>query len=678
MARRKPPVVTSPPKIERKSIKNWLQGTVTAFDDGRTPVDGLRDSSNVILDQDGTVRPRPSLTPYGPQPLGIVLGEIFEFSTVTNNLKTYWLICLQNVDNVTSVYVAKGEDSSWTKCNGKTYNNTAPAHFIQIDRKVLVMNGEDYLSFVDTATFVVTGYAIIAAPATPTLDVNTGLAGTAYKVYYAVTANSTVGETEGSGVLTQQVLIDRDLWNPDTQGIKIKWTTVTGVRSWNVYMGVAADGAGQPKLYCIATGIDPTILSFTDNGTRQQDVSRPLPTTNGTAGPRTSRGDVSNGRVWMTGDKDHPFYVWRGGDFGFELDFSPANGGGYTPVGNGTKEVPVAVKGFRNGKGDAMLMVLSQGSNGTGKRFYLSPQNVTFGSSTFVVWKVDEDSGQDGTDSPDGLIIYQNSAYYPSRDGFKTTGTKPQLQNILSTDRISNTIQTDISTINTSAMIKCVGLAFEGRLYWSLPIGGTKNSQIWVLDLDRKGAWMKPWSIPADWMVLYNDNSGRTHFLMLVNNQILEMSYSAKTADNGVAFSTSANSGQVKFSEDGREWGRLIQLVFVLLRPQGPVNFSVSGQSEDGVLPYSLAQSFATQSTQVGFSEVQAGFGNAINGNLRGFSEIKRRPKTNNPATVEVPFEIDEDLQWFSYGWGSTEPGVDYNVADVIAEYVNVGIKDLS
>lgn len=673
MARRTLPKATSPPKIERKSIKNWLQGTVTAFDDGRTPIDGLRDSANVLLEQDGILRPRPSLNLYGPQPIGTVLGEIYEFTKVTGTTKTYWLICLQNVGGVTKVYVAKGEDTAWTACGGKTYHNTAPAHFIQIDNKVLVMNGEDYLSFLDIPTLTITAFATINAPSAPILDVATGLSGTSFKVYYAITANSTVGETEGSAVLTQTVSIDRDLWNPDTQNIKIKWSTVPGVKSWNVYMGVAADGAGTPKLYCIASGIDPTILSFTDNGIKAQDISRPMPTVNGTSGPRTSRGDVSNGRVWMTGDKDHPYYVWRGGDFGFELDFSPANGGGYTPVGNGTKEVPVVVRGFRNGKGDAMLMVLSQGSNGHGKRFYLSPQNVTYGNSTFVVWKVDEDSGQDGTDSPDGLIIYQNSAYYPSRDGFKTTGTKPQLQNILSTDRITNTIQSDISTINTSAMSKCVGLAFEGRLYWSIPVGSAKNNQIWVLDLDRKGAWMKPLTISADWMTLYNDNSGRTHFLMLVDNKILELSYAAKTTDNGIPFSTSASSGQIKFSDDGREWGRLIKLVFILLRPQGTINFSVSGKSEDGVLPYSLTKSFANNATRAGWSEPRAGWSST-----RGWSEIVTVPTTFNPATEEVEFEIDEDMQWYQFGLGSTEAGVDYGASDVIAEYVNIGIKDLS
>src|SRR3990167_9316633 len=82
--------------IKRLSVKNWLQGTVTAYDDGRLPVEGLKSSGNVYLEQDGTVRPRPSLIRYGPQPTGKVLGEIYEFKNVDGLSSTNWLICMQS------------------------------------------------------------------------------------------------------------------------------------------------------------------------------------------------------------------------------------------------------------------------------------------------------------------------------------------------------------------------------------------------------------------------------------------------------------------------------------------------------------------------------------------------------------------------------------------------------
>jgi len=146
---------------------------------------------------------------------------------------------------------------------------------------------------------------------------------------------------------------------------------------------------------------------------------------------------------FLTRDADNPYYVWNGGDPGFELDFSPANGGGFSLVGSGTKDLPLVIKPFRDGRGNPQITVLCQGTNGTGKRFIMTPDQLTVGNTIVSFYDITEDNGQDGTVSKDGVVLYSDSLWYPSRDGFKTTGTKPQLQNVLSTNRVSNTIQPD-------------------------------------------------------------------------------------------------------------------------------------------------------------------------------------------------------------------------------------------
>lgn len=675
-----PKTAIKTPNIKRVSVKNWLHGTVTAYDDGRTPTEGLRSSGNVILDQDGTIRPRPSLTKFGPQPTGTILGEVFEFRALSGLTMTNWMISLQNVAGTTKAYIAKGEDTSWTICNGKTYDNTASARFCQIGSKILIMNGVDNLSYLNIATSTVIPFTALSNPSAPTVvnngstDLTSGT--TPLTIYYAVTANSTVGETAGSAVTSKAINADRDLWNPATQSLKITWPAVTSARDYNLYMGVSVDGGGTPVMYLISSGING--LTFIDDGSLPQDITHPIPVNNSTAGMKVSRGTVINGRPWLVGDKDNPFFVWRGGDYGYELDFTPANGGGFTPIGNGTKELPVKVMPFRDGKGTSQITVLCQGTSGRGKRYILTPDSLTVGSITISFYDVTEDNGQDGTDSPDGVILYNDSLWYPSRDGFKTTGTKPQLQNVLSTDRVSNTIQKDIPFLNNSAMGNCVGLGFEGRLYWALPVSSaTSNNEIWVLDLDRQGAWMKPWNISASWMWLYNDNSGTSHFMILSGNVIYELSYTALTADNGTAFGTSGNSGQIPFSPDMREWGKLIQLVFVLLRPQGKINFTVSGRTEDSSLAVVGTSTYTSTSTRAGWSEPRAGWSDSTFGQLRGWSEIVTIPVSFNDATQELLIDVDENLQWYSYGWTTTDAGVDYNLSDVIAVFVPLGIKNL-
>jgi len=537
------------------------------------------------------------------------------------------------------------------------------------------MNGVDNLSYLDISTSTVVPFTALSNPSAPVLSANNVGTGS-FDIYYRVTANSTVGETATSSQLHLTMDTDRDLWNPPSAGgtdnIVLTLPTVTNARSLNVYMGTVSGFE-----YLIASGI-ANGATFTDDGTFAQDTTRLFPTTNSTAGPRVAGGTNINGRAFLTRDADNPYYVWNGGDPGFELDFSPVNGGGFNLVGNGSKDLPVVIKPFRDGKGNPQITVLCQGTNGSGKRFIMTPDQVTFGNTVINFYDIQEDNGQDGTVSKDGVIAYSDSLYYPSRDGFKTTGTKPQLQNVLSTNRISNTIQDAVKSLNTNAMDKCIGLGFEGRLYWALPVNSDSNSEIWVLDLDRKGAWMKPWSIPADWMLLYNDNSGMTHFLILSDNTIYDLSYSSLTTDDGEPFMTSGQSGQIYFSDDKRMWVQLLQVIIVLLRPQGQINFQITGKTEDSSLqalgePTTFIPNSKT--TPVGWSEVNRNF---VGWGRNRWSGVTLVPTSTNDATQEVPIEVDEEIQWASYSWSTTKVGVDYNISDVIFEFVETGIKDLS
>lgn len=654
------------PKIERISIKNWLKGVTTANDDARTDIDGLKASGNTVLDQNGTIRPRPSLAPYGEQPTGTILGEIFEFVETTSGSSQNWEICMQNVAGTARPYVRK-DGEAWAATTGKTYDTSARAHFCQVDNKVLVMNGVDTLSYFDISTVNTTNtivpFTALSTPGAPT-PVKTGLSGTSYTYYYAITANSTVGETIGSSTGSITVGKVREVWVSGTDYITLTWSAVTNAQSYNVYMGVSVD-----QMFLISSGINGT--SFVDDGSFAKDVSRILPVSDSTAGPKATRGTVINGQVFLTGDLDNPRYVWFGGYGDQILDFSPFGGGGNIEIGRGTKEFPVRVQPFRDGKGTAQITVLCRGTNGMGKRYILSRSSITVGDTTIDFLEATEDNGQAGTDSPDGVILYNDSLWYPSRDGFKTTGTKPQLQNLLSTDRVSNTIQPDVKNLNNQAMDMCVGLGFESKLYWALPAGGTTNTEIWVLDLDRKGAWMKPWNIPADWMWLYNDNSGVTHFCVLVDNEICELSYTQVTNDNGVAVPTSATSGIIKFSEDGMEWGKLIDVTFILLRPQGNITLEVSGKTEDAALSTIGSQTYNPETSISGWSE------GAWESYL-GWADSSTVPTSYGDARAAVVIEVDENVNWWKWSLNTTDLGVDYQLSDVIARFVRVGVLDIT
>lgn len=674
---------TKPPKISTSLIDSWKSGLVSDRDDGRTPVDGLRDASNVILTQDGTVRPRPSLQKYGPQPTGTVLGRTFEFRQLVDNVPTNWLINLQNVDGTVRAYIAKPEDTDWVACDGGTdvtFSTSASGRFFQIADRVIIMTGTDTLCYfdistIDTTPTVVTFTAIddVTAPTIAnngTTDLTTGTT-PPYTVYYAVTANSTIGQTTGT-FASKAINLQRSQWDKTVNSLKITWTAVTDAQSYNVYCAITADGDSNPQLFLLAGQLSAGTTTYVDDGSLGLATFIEMPTANSTAGPKTKFGTAINGRLWLWGDTDEPYKVRYGGNYLHELDFSGANGSGWSAIGNGTTEVPAIVWNFRSGQGDPEIKVLTKGLSGSGKRYTIKQTTISLGDQSTVAWLTSEDYGYTGTDSPDAMIVYGNSAYYPSRDGFKTTGTKPQLQNLLSTDGVSDTILPTIGTINWNAMDGCIGMGFEERLYWCLPVGSDTNSQIWVLDLQRGGAWVLPWNIPADDMLLVQDNDGVTHHLVMSNNTFYELSYATHANDDGEAFITSGATGLNYFSKDGRTWARVIRLVVEVLRPMGVIDFTVYGYTnKKKVEAIGTGHLNATVST--------SGYGWSENTwSEYGWSVVNEVPSSTAAASVDIPIKINKDLRYWNLTWTTSQPNTDYALSKVITEQVNIGVKNLS
>ena len=99
-----PPKATQAPDIKRKSILDWSVGTVTDYDSRRIVEDALKSSSNMVLEQNGVIRPRPSLVEYGPQPDGEILGELFECKVVSGTTSTFYLVSMQTDGTNSYIY----------------------------------------------------------------------------------------------------------------------------------------------------------------------------------------------------------------------------------------------------------------------------------------------------------------------------------------------------------------------------------------------------------------------------------------------------------------------------------------------------------------------------------------------------------------------------------------------
>ncbi len=86
------------------------------------------------------------------------------------------------------------------------------------------MNGVDHLSYLDIPTSTVIPFTGLTTPSAPSIANNgtTDITSTAnFTIYYAISANSTVGETIASAAASQTVSTDRDSWDPTKNSLKI-------------------------------------------------------------------------------------------------------------------------------------------------------------------------------------------------------------------------------------------------------------------------------------------------------------------------------------------------------------------------------------------------------------------------------------------------------------------------
>jgi hypothetical protein len=632
---------------------SFAKGYMSTLSDSRMPLDALSDMTNMILEQDAVPRPRPSLIPYGVQPVGKVIGK-GKFIKLVSGQPERWEISLQVVATVARVYIRK-DGTAWTEVAGTyTYNNTLWSMFTQSNNRVYISNGQDAMSYYDINLGTIVVYNALATPATPTAT-PTGLTGTAYTARYRVSANNAVGETAASTASSNAISKTRDTWDGGTtQYITVTWAAVTGATSYNLYYGEAA---GNEYYLTTVNG-----TSFTDDGRISLNSFRLYPQGDSTTGPKVKYLYNKNAQLFGVADKDNPSYLWYSGSGTFSGDFSPFNGGGFVAIDYGGDTVPVAVRSFRDGKGTPVMTVLSRGSAGEGKVHHVSFNTTSVGDTVIIFPEVYEANGQSGTVSPLGVVEANNSLFYPTGTAFKSTGTKENIVNILSTDSVSQALEGDIPRLNLDAMDSAVGLEYENRIYWALPVGSTMNNEIWILDLSRNGAWILRWNIAAKFMYLYEDNDGVTHHCVLTyDDRILEFSRTVMTTDDGVPFKTRVASGGVVFDKGGISMASIQTIRFKLLRPAGEISVNTYGLGQDGDISTAGGDSFTLN------------ISNAAYGSMMYSSETKLYRYSDTIGAIDytsvgvavIEAEVDDIVNQETWEVTTESSGCDYLLSSV-------------
>lgn len=670
------------PKVEFIPVNGFAKGRFSVRGIDEIPVSGLKVTENVQLNATGAVTPMPGFKLYGTQPTGTVIGQVFEFTdmdtSVTPNTPRSWNIWMENRSGVGTVVYNK-DGGTHTAATGKTYTITnAKPHFEQVFGKVLIMNGVDNLSTFDVQTKLITPMTNLTTPTiasvTPTSPLTTSPAGYLALRYRVTAANQ--GETAASTAVVGTVNLPREQWDGTTKYTSIVFNRVTGASRYNVYVGTQVGNE-----FYLDTIEDPgtgTTVTYVDTGTIAETATRTAPAGDSTAGPKTTRGANIKGQIYMVGDSDNPGRIWFGGTGNNVIDFSSYNGGGWVEPNKGGKDLPVRVIAFRDGKGTPMAACLSKGTNGAGKRYLLQPSSTTLGDTSITYMAVTEDNGAEGTDSPDAVAFIDDALIYPSRTGFKSSTTKPSIQNLISTSGISDNISDNVLNLNPAALDKAVQVTNDRRIYFALPFASTSNNQIWVLDLRNGGAWMSPMYVNADWLWLYNDNTLGTKVLALIGNQFMEMDANTHTSINGVAFPTNVATGGLKLSDDGSIWMSVIDCTFVFEKPQGNINLAIDAYTEDSYatgVPSHFADTMTNNNSQAVSAWGRYGWSAAGWGAMSPLALPVAITTSTTRRQWTIP--VDEEVNMLTGSLNTTDAGVYYEWSKLIVRYVNVGFKEI-
>jgi hypothetical protein len=502
------------------------------------------------------------------------------------------LIFMMNVGGVGKIFI-QYDGEAYTLVGGNYAIDGNYAGFCQSMGRVYVYNGKDNLSYVQLSDMTILTYTAIATPVISSVT-KTGLTGTAYTQYYRVSANNAVGESIASIVGSVTIGKVRDAWISGTDYIDISWGSVAGATSYTVYTG---DSATVCEELVSITG-----TTYRDDGQVATNMFKIAPEGNSTAGAVFvwMYNDPKNSQVYGVDTKNYLYYSAPGTG-----DFSSYNGGGNVGIDVDGDTQLNFVDGFRTGKGDPVVTVSSRGAAGKGKLNHVTFDNLNIGSQILIYPNVFEANGQAGTYAPRCTVKAGNSLTYPTGDAIKSTDTSQNIVNVLVTNTISYFIQPDVDKLDLANLHKAVGLEHKDIIYMALPVSSTENNEIWYVDRSRKNLWVLRWPVAAKDMWLYEDNGGRTHFCVLVNNIILEFTRagSMTTQDDGVAWGSRIAFDALVWDEDGITMANIRKQYAKVLYPRGNISMNAYGLSRKGESNAVGSDIFSTETSPTGIGQ---------------------------------------------------------------------------
>lgn len=680
-------------EIQVKDIDNWKRGQISYFSKSRMQDDALKAAYNVIFDYDAIVRPRGSFDDSGipDLPTGLTpLGCDFPFKRADN---TEGLLNLFTDGTDAWLYVLKADLTGWTKFTTYTFDKNIVPSFAQIAGVVVIGNGVQSFTYYEISTNTMKQLSPVADPTATPVATTAGFSGTAAIDYYYRVAFTGVG---GSTKMTPFVKVTsstiRDTWN----GLKSVMVDINGfvidpnAQTWAVYVASVSTGTGAPtdtEYLGVVDNLPITQKQYTDTGSQTLLTSAPVENT--TAGIKAGYFVNISGRLWAIGADG---LVYWGGDIGQELYFGSANGSDSYKINSGSSEKAMAITLGRDNAGTTCINLLTRTMAGQGAIWdvYATTNSITANGQTFSTgtYQFKKREGDDGTDAPFSVIRANNNAYYLSMDGFKSTGVKPNVSGIQSTDIISSAIRDRVLNLAQSNLSKTYSAYFDEALYWSVAYGAQKNNEIWMYDILHGGIW-SIWRIDSDCIFRWASTKNESPSLYIRQGNKLLRYYknSHNHADRGVAFESYIESGLIPFAKDNKlEWVHLLQNVWQFDQAVGQVDLTVNIHSKNGDIIKSNTVQFNEASTvnaQSGWDAIRPNLTTTSRGawNNRSWNEsLADLLSFKDPSDKKVGQKVRKNASHMSFSVHATVKDTYYELShlSMLFTYIGVGVEFLS
>ena len=690
--------VDKPVKVPVKNITSTdvvsFNGGIDQRGDANADPNTFVSSRNAMVNSAGLLTHRLGLRSWLPD----TVETVYEVFPAIYEGVLYYIVA----DDGKIKYCESG-DLTWTDAGGTNVITTGEGivnTFLRIQDKVLILNGNDKLRYLNLDTMAVVTFSTVANATTPPTAAATVLLTTppqTQRVYYAVNYNSTVGQTAitTANILTVQVNKARNTWKTDgTEYLTITraGTAPTNAVSWNMWVAMGSAGATiQPSdMLLLASGLPLDSSTLIDNGTLPIDIARgTAPEDNSTDGMICTYGREDKGRPILYGDptpgKEHNLYI--GGDGENALDFSPTNGGYVVELNKGTNYYPQGVIGFRNGQGIPSMTVLFSNTQGLSKQTIIEQQTITYGNSSFVVWaQTEQNYGAAGVSSPYSVVNYLGSLIFPTTDGIVSMDTEASMQNVLSSKRISDKYARTVKSIKNSALAKIVGTAWSNRIYMTVPSRGYDyNNEILIYDMtnDQNPIWYG-FDIRAQWIGTISPQNESAFVYVCQDNHIfrLEEAYVAlddNTDGTTTSFPVEATGSIIGTNQAHNAFISVIQVVFYLVDVIGSVQMGVTYRNENGRMKTkakTVTQGEYASSSGGGWSSPPYLF----SGGESTYNQWDDVPAiedadiaTKTTIRVRVPLNvITNEMQWFI---NTNLDNSSFILRSVSYEGVNIGVR---